>query len=244
LLCLNVAAACGHEGEAVVSVAAAIELLHCASLVHDDLPCFDDADLRRGKPSVHREFGEPIAILTGDALIVLAFETLASAGSENPRALPQLLGILSGAVGMGGGLTAGQAWESEPRIPLSTYHRAKTGSLFVAAAKAGAVCAGGDPAAWEKFGAQLGEAYQVADDIRDVASSATELGKPVAKDSELMRPNAVGRLGGQAAVERLEQLIDSALAAVPDCQGAAELKQQVRTQSRWFVPSRVAQFAA
>src|ERR1700729_1972683 len=104
-LCLAVAQACG-DGLAATAAAAAIELLHCASLVHDDLPCFDDADTRRGKPSVHAQFGTPIAVLAGDALIVLAFQTLARAAS--PERLPLLISIVAAAVGAPTGIVAGQ----------------------------------------------------------------------------------------------------------------------------------------
>ena len=113
------------------AAAAAIELLHCASLVHDDLPCFDDADTRRGKPSVHAQFGEPIAVLAGDALIVLAFETLAREVVGRARRLARLVSIVAAAVGAPRGIVAGQAWECEAAVPLVDYQRAKTGALFV-----------------------------------------------------------------------------------------------------------------
>lgn len=245
LLCLGVAQACGDSNPTIADAAAgAIELLHCASLVHDDLPCFDDADLRRGKPSVHVAFGEPLAVLTGDALIILAFESLARATAESPRLLPPLLSVLARSVGMGGGLVAGQAWESEPAVPLEVYQAAKTGSLFVAAVKAGAVSSGADPTQWEAFGADLGEAYQVADDIRDASARAEDIGKPVRQDAMLGRPNAAHRLGMRGAVAYLETLVERALAAVPACPGSAELKLTVRAQVRWLVPKPSEQFAA
>lgn len=237
--------ACGERSARAADAAAtAIELLHCASLVHDDLPCFDDAETRRGAPSVHRAFGEPLAVLAGDALIVLAFDVLGRSLADTPQVLPPLLKVLSRAVGMSGGLVAGQAWESETNVPLSAYHAAKTGSLFVAASAAGAASSGHDPAAWEDFGRRLGEAYQVADDIRDVSSSAQEIGKPVGRDAALGRPSSVGHLGIRGAMDHLETLVEGALQAVPQCPGAAELKILVRRQVRWFIPREVAQFAA
>ena len=145
-LALAVAAACGDDDPAASDgAAAAIELLHCASLVHDDLPCFDDADTRRGRPSVHRAFGEPLAVLAGDALIVLAFQTVASGAQRSPLRLPLLMLVLSRAVGMPHGIAAGQAWESETDVDLGEYQRAKTGALFAAATMAGAAAAGFDP---------------------------------------------------------------------------------------------------
>lgn len=127
-LCLAVAWACGEDDPTIAeSAGAAIELLHCASLVHDDLPCFDDADTRRGRASVHSAFGEPLAVLAGDALIVLAFETLAAMNCSQPR-MARLIRIVASSVGAPTGIVAGQAWESEPKIDLAEYHRAKTGS--------------------------------------------------------------------------------------------------------------------
>ncbi|MEQ8660226.1 MAG: polyprenyl synthetase family protein, partial [Gammaproteobacteria bacterium] len=163
-LCLAVARACGGGDRALEDAAAsAIELLHCASLVHDDLPCFDDADLRRGRPAVHRAYGEPLAVLAGDALIVLAFQVLAARGSHAPVAFAALVGILAGAVGAPHGIAAGQAWEAEPEVALMHYERAKTGALFAAATAAGAVSAGADAAPWRRVGERIGEAFQIAD---------------------------------------------------------------------------------
>ena len=244
LLCLGVAQACGNVGDAALSGAAAIEMLHCASLVHDDLPCFDDADTRRGKPTVHRAFGQPLAVLAGDALIVLAFETVATACQDDPRRLPAMVGILSRSVGMTSGLIAGQAWESEAEVAVGTYHAAKTGALFVAVAMMGAASAGADAAAWKDFGSLLGEAYQVADDIRDATSTEGELGKPVGRDAALGRPTAVNHLGLGGAVAHLDRLIDRALQAVPACPGQVPFREKVRAEVRWFVPKDHAQFAA
>jgi geranylgeranyl diphosphate synthase, type II len=142
-LCVAVAAACGDgSGIAPASGAgAALELMHCASLVHDDLPAFDGAAIRRGKPSVHAAFGEPLAVLAGDALIVMAFETLLRECQSAPHVLAPLMTIQIEAVGAPRGIVAGQAWESESSIDLSAYHQAKTGALFVAAAMSGAAAA-------------------------------------------------------------------------------------------------------
>ncbi|MBC8072390.1 MAG: polyprenyl synthetase family protein, partial [Deltaproteobacteria bacterium] len=160
-LCMAVAAAAENDAPVLVqATACALELLHCASLVHDDLPCFDDAQTRRGLPSVHQRFGEPLAVLVGDALIVAAFETLARGSAAAPGRLPALVTMLARAAGTPFGLVAGQAWESEPNVVLRHYHHAKTGAMFVASAMAGAVAAGRDPEPWRPVGAYLGEAYQ------------------------------------------------------------------------------------
>ncbi len=245
-LCLAVAHAAGDRDPAAAdAAAAAIELLHCASLVHDDLPCFDDADRRRGKASVHRVFGEPIALLAGDALIVAAFETLAhgAALSASPT-LAQVLGIVAQAAGMPGGIVAGQAWESEPDPELGDYQRAKTGALFVAATTAGAVAGGADPAAWRALGEYIGEAYQVADDLLDAHAKPHEAEKPVGQDAALGRPNAVALLGVDSAMARLEGLVSSALASIPACDGVTELRALVMAQAKRLVPESLTQDVA
>lgn len=237
-LSLAVALACGDDHPAVADGAAsAIELLHCASLVHDDLPCFDDAPTRRGKLSLHRAFDEPLAVLTGDALIVLAFECLARASVAAPQRLPQLLMIMARGVGMPSGIVAGQAWECEPRASLEQYQRAKTGSLFAAATLAGAAAAGADPEPWRALGERLGEAYQVADDIHDVVSDAKQIGKPTGRDVALGRPSAVQEKGVDGAVQQLKRLVSAAIDAVPACSGAQELRTLVSLECQRFLPS-------
>ena len=244
-LCLSVARACGDRSPAVAdAAAAAIELLHCASLVHDDLPCFDDAPLRRGKPSVHRAFGERLAVLAGDALIVMAFETLARGTVTAPDRLAPLLLIVAGAVGMPDGIVAGQAWECEASVELSQYHQAKTGVLFAAATAAGAAAAGAAPEPWRLLGERLGEAFQVADDLRDVACDPVELGKPVGRDVALDRRSAARDLGIAGAVHRLEQLIAEAVASIPPCPGGAELRAQILAESQHFLPKSLVRAAA
>jgi geranylgeranyl diphosphate synthase, type II len=244
-LCLAVARAC-VEGNAPLAVAAAssIELLHCASLVHDDLPCFDDAATRRGRPSIHKAYGERIAVLAGDALIVLAFQALARAAESTPARLGNLVMIIARAVGAPHGIAAGQAWESEPLIALAPYQRAKTGSLFAAATAAGACASGFDGGAWCLLGERIGEAYQIADDIRDVVSSEHELGKPTGRDQVLGRPNAVHRLGIGSAVERLEELVRSAIDAMPDCPGAEGLRAHILAEASRLLPRQLARPAA
>lgn len=244
-LCLAVAQACGDpDPDAADAAAVAIELLHCASLVHDDLPCFDNADLRRGKASVHMEFGEPLAVLTGDALIVHAFATLGALSRRDPARMGTLIGIVAGAAGAPHGIVAGQAWECEVAVPLSEYQRAKTGALFVAATAAGAAAAGQDPAPWRALGEKLGEAYQVADDLRDVLCDVEELGKPIGQDAKRLRPNAAAELGVGGAKSRLEGLVEAAVGSVPDCAGATELRALIRAQTALFFPRQLARVAA
>jgi geranylgeranyl diphosphate synthase, type II len=244
-LCLAVAAACGDDQPAASNAAAAaIELLHCASLVHDDLPCFDDADTRRGRPSVHRAFGAPLAVLTGDALIVLAFQTLAWGAARSPHRLSSLLLTVSRAVGMPHGIAAGQAWECEPAADLGQYQRAKTGALFAAATVAGAAASGADPEPWRTLGERLGEAYQIADDIGDVLSDAAELGKPAGRDQALGRPNAALTMGIPAAMRHLDALANAAADSIPACPGAEELKALTLSEARRLLPRDLSQRAA
>jgi len=241
-LTLAVAAACGEPApDSADAAAAAIELLHCASLVHDDLPCFDDAALRRGRPSVQAAYGEPLAVLTGDALIVAAFDVLTLA---QPAHLASLVAILARAVGAADGICAGQAWECEDRVDLASYHRAKTGALFAGATAAGAAACGRDGDQWRELGARLGEAYQVADDLRDVAGRCAELGKPVGQDARLGRPSAVAELGLAGAVARLKTLVCEAVATIPECPGSAALRRHILDEARQLVPSEVARRVA
>ncbi len=236
-LCLAVAHACGDSDPALSDAAAvAIELMHCASLVHDDLPCFDDAPTRRGRASVHYAFGECLAVLAGDALIVLAYQTLAGAAGQSPGRLAGLLATLSAGVGLPGGIVAGQAWESESRVSLVDYQRAKTGALFVASTACGAQAAGADPAPWRALGEWLGQAYQVADDIRDVMADPQLLGKPVGQDVALGRPSVARDLGLEGAVLHFRALIAQASDSIPECPGAAALRALVRAEAERLVP--------
>jgi geranylgeranyl diphosphate synthase type II len=241
-LTLAVARACGDDRPALADAAAvAVELLHCASLVHDDLPCFDDATLRRGQPSVHSAYGERLAVLAGDALIVIAFQALARAGAAEPARLPALLDTLAQGVGMPCGIVAGQAWECEPRVSLHEYQRQKTGALFAAATMAGAQAAGGDAEPWRALGERLGEAYQVADDIRDVLANPEWLGKPIGRDVALGRPSIASEQGLPAALRQFQRLVTAAADAVPACRGAPMLRALVRSEAERLVPKAMRQ---
>ncbi|PTT74905.1 geranylgeranyl pyrophosphate synthase [Pelomonas sp. HMWF004] len=236
-LVLAVAHACGEDDAGLTeAAAAAIELLHCASLVHDDLPCFDNAATRRGRPSVQRAFGERLAVLAGDALIVAAFEALGRGARAHLSRLPALLQTVCQGVGMPLGIVAGQAWECEPQVSLRDYQQAKTGSLFAAATMAGALSAGAEPGPWRALGQQLGQAYQVADDIRDVAFDAQALGKPAGRDLALDRPSMARELGLTGAVAEFERLIQATLATVPACPGAARFRALIQHEALRLVP--------
>ncbi len=224
-LTLIAAAACGSvDDDAVCAVAASIELIHCASLVHDDLPTFDDADIRRGRPCVHKVYGDALALLVGDGLIVAAFDVLAR-GAPAKRVGPLVAELAQGA-GTMRGIVAGQAWESESVVLLDQYHRAKTASLFAAAGAMGAIVAGGAEQPWRRFGEAIGRAYQVVDDLND-ASGSSATGKTAGRDATLSRPSAVRAEGVVGARARCKTLIDAAMRAAPPCDFQAELRTWV-----------------
>ncbi|MGX9355937.1 polyprenyl synthetase family protein [Roseobacteraceae bacterium S113] len=234
----SVAMACGDDRPEITNAAAAaLELIHCASLVHDDLPCFDDADARRGKPSVHRAYSQPLAVLTGDSLIILAFELLARECGAAPARMAELIQILGNRSGMPNGICAGQGWESEADVDLAAYHRSKTGALFIAATQMGAVAAGQDAEPWEELGARIGEAFQVADDLRDALYSEEQLGKPVGQDDLHGRPNAVSQLGVSGAMSRLKNILAGAISSIPSCPGEAQLAEMVRMYAEKVTPA-------
>lgn len=197
---LALAVASDAEGAAgcALAGACALELLHGASLVHDDLPCFDDAATRRHKPSVHRAFGEATAVLAGDALLALSFRAVGDLARPYEPRTQALLAEAATA------LMHGQAQEQGGPVSLANYHQAKTGCLFEAAARTGAIAAGRDESGWGAFGRHLGAAYQLADDLADVAGGANA-GKDGGKDAVLGRPNFALRHGVAAAAAELRQ---------------------------------------
>ena len=236
-LVLAVAQACGGvDHTAAMAAACAIELLHCASLVHDDLPCFDNADFRRGKPSVHVVHGERLAVLAGDALIVEAFATSAQ--------YPVISRIIARSVGAPNGICAGQAWECEDKMDLARYQRAKTGALFAACTMTGAAAAGHDANLWQSCGMLIGEAFQVADDLRDVAGVSGEIGKPTGQDAAHGLPNMVSELGFDGAEAHFERLLSRVVESIPECPHRVALGNQIVAVSRAMVPKQLARGAA
>lgn len=223
LLCLAVSASHGEPSPRLADDAAvAVELLHCASLVHDDLPCFDDAELRRGEPTVHRRFGEATAVLVGDALIVHAFDALCRSGSARG---PAMVRVLARAAGATGGLVAGQAWESAPSPPARAYRLAKTAGLFAAAGALGALAAGARPEPFQRFGLEIGECYQIADDLFDALAPRDEraLGKLAGRDAALGRPNLARDAGPAAARRAIEERLVRARELLPSAPHPAPL---------------------
>ena len=235
-LALAVAQACGGSADSAEVAGAAVELMHCASLVHDDLPCFDDAAIRRGRPSVHAAFGEATALLVGDALIVAAFETLVSSDRVGPETRVRLVREIARGAGTPAGIIAGQAFESEEGASLRRVNRAKTGALFGAAAAAGAIVSGANAVPWRRFGLLLGEAYQAADDLADRLGDPARLGKPVRQDARRGRPSMRVVRTEAAARQRFELLLQAAVRAIPACAGRAGLLRWTRAAARRLVP--------
>ena len=189
-LCLAAAEACGGTTEAALPLACAVECIHTYSLIHDDLPCMDDDDLRRGRPTSHKVFGEGVAVLAGDGLLTIAFEILAQAAPA-PRystaALIRELASASGSQWLIGGQVADLEGEGKKVTgpELKYIHRCKTAALLTASIRLGAMSANATPArlaALTKFGQALGLAFQVIDDILDVTQTTEKLGKTAGKD--------------------------------------------------------------
>jgi farnesyl diphosphate synthase len=204
----------------VDGAAAAVELIHAYSLVHDDLPCMDDDVLRRGKPSCHVAFGEAIALLAGDALQSLAFEVLARTPAREPAAQIALLAQASGVSGMAGGqaidlTTVGEMLALDE---LERMHALKTGALIQAAVRLGAGC--GRPMsvdendALDRYASAIGLGFQIVDDVLDVEGTALSLGKTAGKDAMQRKTTYASLLGPSAARERIEALRADARAAL------------------------------
>lgn len=191
LLCCAASEACGGTVRRALPAACAVEMVHAYSLIHDDLPCMDDDDLRRGKPTSHKVFGEGIAVLAGDALLTQAFAVLATARPASRHTAADMVSVLAGACGSRG-LIAGQVADLEgegapPTEPaLYFVHAAKTGMLLRASLKLGAMCAGAKPSrinTLDRFGFALGLSFQIQDDILDCTQTAAKLGKTAGKDA-------------------------------------------------------------
>jgi geranylgeranyl diphosphate synthase, type II len=211
----------GGEVEKAIPVACAIEMLHTYSLIHDDLPCMDNDDLRRGKPTNHVVYGECTATLAGDALQAAAFGTIAHS-ELTAEAKVSCIAILADAVGCDG-MCAGQyldmLGESKKLTEdeLNDINSHKTGALLTAACCMGVAAAGGSEEMLEaasQYGAALGEAFQIRDDILDVISTSEELGKPIGSDAQEHKNTYMALLGEEKCMEKIEKLTEQAKAAL------------------------------
>ena len=224
LLVLAASESVQGKPRAALRAACAVELIHAYSLVHDDMPCMDNDVLRRGKPTVHVQFGEARALLAGDALQALAFELLTPEGADVPPAMQaelcRLLARAAGAQGMAGGQAIDLASVGKPlsETELRSMHERKTGALLQASVRMGAACGSAVTpaarAALDDFGAVIGLAFQVVDDILDVTADSAELGKTAGKDAAADKPTYVSLLGLPAAQALADALCSQAHAAL------------------------------
>ena len=235
VLTLFAAEACGGDAAVAVPAACALEMVHTYSLIHDDLPAMDDDDLRRGRPTNHRVHGEGMAILAGDALLTLAFETVAR--HTRPGAIAALccadLAVAAGATGMVGGQVADLEAETQPASGiaaedgrrLESIHRRKTGALLACALSLGARAAGAAETvrnALLRYGQSLGLAFQITDDLLDVIGEAGRMGKGVGKDADKGKLTYPGLFGIEESRRRAVGLVDAACAAVRPLGTAAD----------------------
>ena len=223
ILCAAAAEACGAKRGAALYPAAASECLHTYPLIHDDLPCMDDDDLRRGVPTCHKVYGEATALLAGDALQALAFE-LAARTPAGALDIVRELADAAGSTGVVGGQVEDMLGEGLPpdegRLRFIQQH--KTGDLIICACRMGVLAAGGTPAALTAataYGAAIGEAFQIADDILNATSTPAQLGKAVGTDAAREKTTALSVYGMAGAQERLQKLTAAALAALPGFPG-------------------------
>lgn len=222
-LALAVCRMCGGNAEHALPFACAVEMVHTYSLIHDDLPCMDDDDLRRGRPTNHKVYGEATAVLAGDALLTAAFETIAEHGTDLPadRALAAsaCLGRAAGARGMVGGQVLDMAGEGHA-LSLSEVEelqKLKTGALISAAAEIGCIVAGGseeERGAVRRYAQNLGLAFQIQDDILDVIGDEATLGKPIGSDAESEKTTFVTLKGVDACRELVRERTEHAKAAL------------------------------
>ena len=224
ILCIEAARAVADHVPGIEDVACTLELIHTYSLIHDDLPALDNDDLRRGRPTCHRVFGEAMAILAGDALLTLAFEVLGRLECVSDRQRSRLVAELAAASGTVGGMIGGQVndleGEGKPPDPLllESIHRAKTGALLRASLRMGAIAGAAGDAAFEAlscYGEHAGLAFQIVDDLLDVERSSEELGKTAGKDAaqhKITFPAVYGIERSHAMAEEQRRLAHTALA--------------------------------
>ena len=215
----------GSQWREALPFACALELVHTYSLIHDDLPCMDDDDLRRGRPTCHKVYGETMAVLAGDALQGEAFGLIAAAPAMTAQQRIDAVAVLSAACG-GGGMVAGQVLDvdhlAQSEADLRLLHRLKTGAMLQAAAELGCVAAGADDGLRQRardYGCHIGLAFQVRDDVLDVVADQGELGKPIGSDRAEGKRTFVDLLGleaCQALVAEETAKAKAALADLPD----------------------------
>jgi len=227
----------GLAPELTIAPAVAVELIHCYSLVHDDLPAMDDDDLRRGLPTVHKAYDDATAILAGDALLTLAFAHLGEHGAQEPAIRARLVVELAAGAGIGG-MVGGQMRDIEgettplDRLGIARMQAMKTGALIRAAIRMGAILGGADNDALghlTHYAEAAGRAFQLADDLLDVTASTEAMGKATRKDAGLNKQTLVSMLGVEAAQRHLGDIVHDAITALtPFGPEATTLRETVR----------------
>jgi geranylgeranyl diphosphate synthase, type II len=238
ILCIAGAEAVGADGNTVLPVACALELIHTYSLIHDDLPAMDNDDLRRGMPTNHKVFGEAMAILAGDALLTEAFNMLAMFDAPERLSsdiLKKILGLIAGASGwrgMVGGQAADMLAEGKTADAgtIGYIHSHKTGSLIAASVSAGAILGGGNQAelaSMDIYGEKIGLAFQISDDILDIEGNAEVMGKGVGGDSKKGKNTFPSVYGVSGSKKILKELTDSAIKALEGFDHKADPLRQI-----------------
>jgi geranylgeranyl diphosphate synthase, type II len=235
ILVLAAAEALGADSRPFLRFACAAEMVHAYSLIHDDLPAMDDDDLRRGRPTNHKVFGEAVAILAGDALLTEAFAVLSSDDgfpAERRVAAIRELAVAAGAEGMVGGQTAdilAEGVEADP-CRVESIHRRKTGALLRACVRIGGIVAGADArglASLSAYGEAIGLAFQIADDLLDELGDTRVTGKTAQRDRERGKSTYPAALGAERARQLLRELLDQAFAALGEFGPAAEPLREI-----------------
>lgn len=229
--------------EPLLTAASALEMIHTYSLIHDDLPAMDNDDLRRGRPTNHKVYGEAIAILAGDALLTQAFISLAAISDISPEAKIRLIAEVAEAAGTVKALIGGQVLDIENEgksftaEQLDAIHRAKTGALIRCCARVGAIVGGASPEeldACTEYAEKVGLAFQVADDVLDATATSEELGKTAGKDAQTEKATYVALYGIEAARQRAGALRDEAISAL----ASAGLKSERLEEIARFIVDR------
>ncbi len=236
ILCVEAGRLLGSDGRSLLRIASTLELVHTYSLIHDDLPALDNDDLRRGKPTCHRAFGESTAILTGDALLTLTYEVLAEPGLTSAECQLQIINELAHATGTREGMVAGQVLDLETTnqavdaATLELIHSAKTGAFLCAAVRCGAIFAGATETDLERittYGRKIGLAFQIADDLLDVLGSSDTLGKTAGKDDEQCKATYPALYGIEESRRKATQLIQEACESLEPYGKAASKLQEL-----------------
>lgn len=248
VLTLSWAAMLGGDQAAVMPFAASLECIHTYSLIHDDLPAMDDDDLRRGKPSNHKQFDEATAILAGDGLLTEAFGLMSAASIVNGLPADRVLRAIyvlaraAGSGGMVGGQAVDMAFTGRDGVPLEELrgmHAMKTGALITAACECGAILAGGSDSDVEnahEFGKSIGVAFQIVDDVLDVVSDTDTLGKPAGSDEAMGKSTYPALLGLEKSKELASNHIDDAVKRLHDYDGE---EMQFLTELARYIVDRV-----